>query len=120
VELNDTGGTYIIVSTQDAVSDAALQQRRDAILQCLGQHGLGTSVQSDFYDSRRIADWVELHPSIATWLRHKIGKPLKGWRPYGLWAYGEDDPQAEYLVDDRVRVFVPGAGEGSCVTDVIG
>lgn len=119
VELNETGGTYIIVSTQDDFTDTALQPRRNAIISCLGDHGLGTSVQSDFYDSRRIADWVELHPSIAPWLRHKIGQPLKGWRPYGLWAYGEDDPEAEYLVDDRVRVFVPGAGEGRCVTDAI-
>lgn len=119
VELKETGGTYIIGSTQDDVSDVALQKRRDAILQCLSDHQLGTSVQSDFYDSRRIADWVELHPSIATWLRHRIGQPLKGWRPYGPWAHGEDDPEAEYLVDDRVRVFAPSAEEGSCVTDAI-
>ena len=119
VELNETGGTYILVSTQDDFSDTALQPRRNAIIECLSAQGLGTSVQSDFYDSRRIADWVELHPSIAMWLRHKIGQRLKGWRPYGPWAYGEDDPEAEYLIDDRVRVFVPGAGEGSCITEAI-
>ncbi len=119
VELKETGGAYIIVSTQDDDTDLALQPRRDAILHCLSDHEINTSVQSDFYDSRRIADWVEQHPSIAMWLRHKIGQALKGWRPYGSWAYGEDDPEAEYLVDDRVRVFVPGADEGRCITDVI-
>ncbi|MFZ5565088.1 MAG: hypothetical protein ACOZBW_13650, partial [Thermodesulfobacteriota bacterium] len=119
VELNKTGGTYIIASTQDDFSDTALQPRRNAIIKCLRNHGIHPSVQSDFYDSRRIADWVELHPPITTWLRHAIGQPLKGWRPYGPWAYGEDDPKAEYLVDDRVRVFVPGAEEGSCITDTI-
>jgi len=119
VELKETGGTYIIASTKDDVSDSALQARRDAILQCLSDHGLGTSVQSDFYDSRRIADWVEQHPSVATWLRHKISQPFKGWRPYSPWAYLEDDPEAEYLVDDRVRVFEPGAERGSNITHAI-
>lgn len=119
MELKETGGTYFIISTQDDVSDSALQSRRDAILQCLSDHELDTSVQSDFYDSRRIADWVEQHPSVATWLRCKIGRPLKGWQPYGPWAYGEDDPEAEYLVDDRARVFVPGAEKGSSITDAI-
>jgi len=119
IELNETGGAYIIVSTQDDDTDLALQPRRDAILHCLSDYEINTSVQSDFYDSRRIADWIEKYPSIATWLRHKIGQPLWGWRPYGPWAYGEDDPAAEYLVDDRVRVFVPGADDGRCITDVI-
>ena len=119
MELKETGGTYIIASTQDDNADLALQPRRDAILQCLTDYGLETSVQSDFYDSRRIADWVEQHPPIATWLRYKIGKPLRGWRPYGPWAHRADDPEAEYLVDDRVRVFVPGVEGGSDITHVI-
>ncbi|MBW4523217.1 MAG: hypothetical protein KME16_26555 [Scytolyngbya sp. HA4215-MV1] len=119
MELKETGGSYIIVSTRDDVSDEALQARRDAILQCLKQHGLEGYIQFDFYDSRRIADWVELHPSITTWLRHKVGQPLKGWQPYGPWAYGEDQLEAEYLIDDRVRVFVPSAEEGCSITDAI-
>lgn len=118
-ELKATCGSYIIVSTRDDVSDAALQSRRDAILKCLRGHELESCIQFDFYDSRRIADWVEQHPSITTWLRHKIGQPLKGWRPYGPWAYGEDDLEAEYLVDDRARVFAPNVEEGGSVTDAI-
>lgn len=119
MELSDTGGSYIIVSTRDDCSDTSLQKRRDAITQCLRESGDSSAVQSDFYDSRRIADWVESHPPVLTWLRHRIGQPLKGWRPYGPWAYREVDPDAEYLVDEQVRVFVPGVGEGSCVTDAI-
>ena len=118
-ELKETGGTYIIASTQDDSADLALQPRRDAILQCLTEYGLETSVQSDFYDSRRIADWVEQHPPIATWLRYQIGQPLRGWRPYGPWAHRSDDPETEYLVDDRVRVFVPGVEGGSDITHAI-
>ncbi len=118
-ELQETRGSYIIVSTKDDDTYLALKPRRDAIHNCLSDHGLGTSVQSDFYDSRRLADWVEQHPQIAAWLRHKIGEPIKGWRPYGAWAYDEHDLEAEYLIDDQVRVFVPNADEGWCIEDAI-
>ena len=119
VELKETGGSYVIVSTRDDVSDESLRLRREAILRCLSDHGMESSIQVDFYDSRRIADWAEQHPSITTWLRHKTSQPLQGWQPYGSWAYGEDSLEAEYLIDDSVRVFVPGAEAGSTITDAI-
>ena len=119
LDLKETAGSYVIVSTQDDFTDSALQPRRDAIRKCLNDYGLDSFVQSDFYDSRRIADWVEQYPSIATWLRQKIGQPIKGWRPYGPWAYKEEDPKAEYLIDEQAKIFVPGAQEGTCVTDAI-
>jgi len=119
LDLKDTGGSYVIVSTHDDASYEALQPRRDAIARCLTDHGLDEYVQHDFYDSRRMADWVEQHPSVATWLRHKAGCPLKAWRPYGPWAYAEEDAESEYLVDELVRVFSPGAEEGSSVTEAI-
>ena len=68
-----------------------LQKRRDAMRHCLNEFIDGSSIQVDFYDSRRMADWVESHPASSMWLRQRITKPLKGWRPYGPWAYGEDD-----------------------------
>ena len=119
VELSKANGTYIIVSTRDDFSHTALQPRRDAIAECLREYGLGSTVQSDFYDCRRVADWVESHLPILAWLRDRMGQPLKDWRPYGPWAYNESDPDAEYLVDDRVRIFVPGAAEGTPIPDAI-
>ena len=119
-DLDRTGGTYIIASTQDDCSDEALQARREAISECFASHGVSYAVNYDFYDSRRIADWVEQHPSISTWLRQKVGQPLDGWQPYGPWAYGEEDAGAEYLIDDRVRVFVPGGEEGIEIVHAIG
>lgn len=111
-ELARAGGTYLIVSTKDDCSDEALNRRRAAIAKCLTEHAVDRNVLFDFYDSRRIADWVEQHPSIVTWLRSKIGKPLTGWRPYGPWAYREHDLDSRYLIDDRVRVFIPNSEKG--------
>jgi hypothetical protein len=119
-ELVETEGTYLIVSTRDDFSYEALQPRRDAIRSCLVKHGIGDVVKSDFYDSRRIADWVEQHPVVATWLRQKIGQPLKGWQSYGPWAYKEQSVDAKFLIDDEVRVFVPGEKEEVSASQAIG
>lgn len=119
-DLGKTDGAYIIVSTRDDCSDIELNNRRQAIKKCFDDHSIGSNVEYDFYDSRRIADWVEQHPSISMWLRQKIDQPLDGWRPYGPWAYGEEDAGAEYLIDDRVRVYVPGGEEGIEIVQAIG
>ena len=114
-ELRNTGGCYLIVSTKDDGSDISLGPRQEAIISCLGTHSLDEFVVSDFYDSRRVADWVEQHAEVAIWLRSKLGQPLKGWKPYGAWAYREEDPDSEYLIDDRVNVFSPNSEEGNSV-----
>jgi hypothetical protein len=119
-ELGKIGGAYLIVSTKDDVSDRTLKPRREKIRSCLAEHGIGDSVKSDFYDSRRIADWVEQHPPVAAWLRQKINQPLKGWRAYGPWAYKEQDVSAEYLIDDEVRVFTPNEKEEVSASQAIG
>ncbi|MCP4185228.1 MAG: hypothetical protein GY761_18275, partial [Hyphomicrobiales bacterium] len=85
------GGAYIIASTRDDCSDSALESRKDAIFQCLKTHGMTEKISYDFFDARRIADWAEKYPAIVTWLRDAIGEPLSAWRPYGPWAYTEED-----------------------------
>lgn len=118
-ELRDPGGCYLIVSTKDDCSDQYLKPRQEAIVSCLREYGLEETVVSDFYDSRRIADWVEKHPEVGIWLRSRLGQPLKGWKPYGAWAYREENPNSEYLIDERVKVFAPNSEEGSSVADAI-
>ncbi|SQK75261.1 hypothetical protein [Tatumella ptyseos] len=118
-EISQVSGAYVIVSTKDDISDEGLRTRRNAIQECLAQHGFISSVTFDFYDSRRVADWVEEHPSVMTWLRYCINQPLRGWRPYGPWAYDEENVEAEYLLDDKTRVFMPDKDEGSNVSETI-
>ncbi len=123
-ELAHNNGAYIIVSTRDHLagsprSDSFLADRINAMKACLLDHGLDDKVIVDFYDCRKIADWVEEHPSIATWIRHVLGKPIVGWKPYAPWAYKESDTESQYLIDKRVKVFVPNAEEGIDVQSVI-
>ena len=113
VELAESHGAYIIVSTRDSLTaDFSHPIRIKAMEKCLSDHGLVGKVVIDFYDCRKIADWVEQHPAIAIWARHILGRPIEGWRSYGPWAYLETDIEAEYLIDDRVKVFMPDSDEG--------
>ena len=118
-ELAKVGGAFVIVSTRDSLSDSSLRLRRDAMTECLRKFKLKTKVKIDFYDARKIADWVENHPAVVTWLRHALGKPLVGWRPYGPWAYREITADAEYLIDDRVKIFTQDQDDGVTVLDAI-
>ncbi len=118
-ELAKSNGAYIIVSTKDTVSDESLADRKNAMAKCLSHHRLKGRIKLDFYDSRKLADWVEHHPAIVIWLKYTLGKPIIGWQPYAPWAYHEDDIKAKYLVDQRVKIFAPNADEGIEVTTAI-
>jgi hypothetical protein len=118
-DLAGSGGAYVVASTRDNLSDSSLAARKAAMESCLSSFGLAGKVEVDFYDCRRIADWIEQHPAMAIWVKVASGRPLVGWKPYGPWAYQEHDANAEYLIDDRVKVFIPDADEGSDVSTAI-
>ncbi|MCK1626560.1 hypothetical protein IVA98_26050 [Bradyrhizobium sp. 160] len=119
LDLAASGGAYVIASTRDNLSDSSLADRKAAMEKCLARFSLAGKVEIDFFDCRRIADWVEQHPAMAIWVKSASGKPLVGWKPYGPWAYQEHDADAEYLIDDRVKIFVPEADEGIDVSSAI-
>jgi hypothetical protein len=53
------------------------------------------------------------------WVRNKIGKPLKGWRPYENWASAPGGIDEEYLLDDGLRLHdgAEAAEKGLSVED---
>lgn len=115
-ELIKCSGAYVIVSTKDNCSDTFLKKRKKAMSDCLAKHGLAVNIHLDFYDSRRIADWAGNYPGVLVWLRSVLGKPIQGWKPYGPWAYQETSVDDEYLLDDKIKVFVPSTDEAISVT----
>lgn len=118
-EFSEQSGAYIIVSTRDNLSDSSLKARKKAMTDCLKKHGLAGRVHLDFYDSRKLADWLENFSVVATWVRSELGKPLDGWQHYGPWAYYETNVEDEYLLDDKVKVFTPDSEEGIDITNAI-
>ena len=58
----------------------------------------------DFLDRGRIATWVRSHRSLILWVRDKIGKPLKAWRPYENWSNAPGGLDEEYLLAEGLRL----------------
>jgi hypothetical protein len=118
-ELGEQGGAYIIASTKDDLSDSSLKARKQAMAECLEAHGLSGKVDLDFYDSRKLADWVERFPALVVWLKQILGRPIQGWQPYAPWAYYETDVENEYFLDDKIKVRVPNSEDGLDISSAI-
>ena len=106
-KLNQSQGIYFIASTRDDCSHPMLQSRTSMMEGVLKSENLA-DIKIDFLDIRRLADWVETHIGVQVWMRNILGRPLRGWEPYGPWAHGETDIKAEFRMDDTPRVMPPG------------
>ena len=103
-ELAEASGAYVIVSSKGSVSDTALRARRAAMAEAVRELPDIGSLHLDFYDRNRVATWVREHVGLCFWLREKIGRAVPGWRPYGSWATTSETLNAEYLLDEALRV----------------
>ncbi|NKJ43190.1 hypothetical protein [Novosphingobium sp. SG720] len=106
-ELADKGGAYIIFSTDDP-SKSAREQRLIAMRAALADVPGKDKVALDFYGADRVARWTNAHLGVAIWLLGQIGRPIRGWRPYGGWSAPEAETKP-YLFDATVRVTSNGA-----------
>lgn len=97
-----TGGAYIIVCSQGSVADGPLRQRLKAMHEATSGVAVHPDSALDFYDSKRLADWVALYPGVEHWVRERIGKPMEGWSAHGAWATHANEEA--YCVDETPRV----------------
>jgi hypothetical protein len=104
--LADEAGAYIIVSSTGSTADRALRDRRDALREALDGVTNADQLHTDFYDRTRLATWVRCHPGLITWVKEKVGRALVGWRPYGPWSGAAEGVDAEYLLDDKMRLHL--------------
>jgi hypothetical protein len=105
-QLADESGAYIVVSSTGSTTDSALRNRQDALREALNGVGNADQLVTDFYDRTRLASWVRCHPGLITWVKEKIGKAFAGWRPYGPWGGASEGTDAEYLLDDKLRLHL--------------
>ncbi len=112
-------GAYIIVSSTGSTTDKALENRIHAMKEAVANEINHENLHLEFLDRGRIATWVRSHPSMILWVRNKIGKPLKGWRPYENWASAPGGIDEEYLLDDGLRLHdgAEAAEKGLSVED---
>ena len=101
-ELVDQVGAYIIISAE-STSDSVLRNRIKAMVDGVGDLANAKDLTLDYYDASRVATWVRQHAGLIVWVRERIGKAYRGWRPYGAWANAAEGTSAEYLLDDAFR-----------------
>lgn len=109
--LADQAGAYIIVSSGDTCSASSLKKRIDQMTKSVSVAKHADLLLVDFVDSSRLATWVRNHQALILWVKTRIGKPYKGWRPFGGWAHVPTGAEDKYLVDDQVRVFKVGSNQ---------
>lgn len=105
-ELADEAGAYVIVSSTGSTADSALRRRQNALREALDGAANTDQLHTDFYDRTRLATWVRRHPGLITWVRERVGRSLVGWRPYGAWSSTAEGVDAEYLIDDKLRLHL--------------
>jgi len=105
-------GAYIIVSSNGSTTDTALKKRITAMKEAVADVENHQNLHLDFLDRGRVATWIRSHPSMILWVRNKIGRPLKGWRPYENWANAPGGIKEEYILDGAFRLH-----DGSKPTD---
>lgn len=122
-DLANRKGAYIIVSSQGSVSDSSLRRRHAAMAKAVEDTPNASELTLDFYDRIRIATWVRSHRGLILWVKKQIGKAVQGWQPYGAWAYPQEGNNAEFLLDEKLRIYngKSGAesGEGATVLTAI-
>lgn len=104
-QLADEAGAYLIVSGA-ASAETALARRRSALREGLEGVASADELHTDFYDRTRMATWVRCHAGLVIWVRARVGRALDGWRPYGPWSGAAEGVDAEYLVDDKLRLHL--------------
>lgn len=105
--LADQGGAYIIASGAADLSALARKKRLAAMEQATT--GL-TGLHLDYYDSDQLARWVNEFPSVAAWVRTKLGRPIQGWKAFENWSRPDEGTETPYLMAEDI-VLLPPKGE---------
>jgi hypothetical protein len=105
-ELASNTGAYIIACSTGTVADMRLRERREALREGLLGVTNADQLRTDFYDRTRLATWVRGFPGLVAWVKQRIGRDLRGWRPHGAWTSAAEGVDAPYLIDERLRLHL--------------
>ena len=117
-KLINEDGAYIIVSGQADLTYSMKSKRINAMRESLIEYASNDKFKIDYFDSQRIATWVNDHPSIVLWVHEVSGNPFVGWYDYQNWGCSKGNN--DYYIDglkildltDANREIVLSAIEG--------
>ena len=85
LNLDKSGGAYIIVSSGDDLAPPTYSSRIKAMNEVLEEFKI-KNVKVDFYDCNKIATWVRNYPSLICWVNDLNKKGTNGWTSYCNWS----------------------------------
>ena len=99
----EVGGCYIMLCGHSYVQDQ-IEDRERPIREALRKAGLTIDDgQVGFRDADQIADWVNHHPSVATWLKERTQPGTIGpFRSWGHWADRAEHEGSPWIEDERL------------------
>jgi hypothetical protein len=101
-------GAYVIVSLKDDLAPDRLTERRKLISDEADKLVPSGSVVVDFFDRSTLHQWLRQYVSVQLWVRHALGKPLSGWRPFGRWSNVPLDADDTLIVGQGLYLSLPG------------
>ncbi len=100
-ELVNLRGAYIIVSSGANLTDKTLKSRLDKMNEIMSTIDKEKNVKLDFYDSKRIATWVNQFPNMIIWVNEKVNNKTIGWTTYGNWS-NPNEEEKDFIIDENI------------------
>ena len=100
--LSSLNGKYVIVSSSSDVSDLEYQKRVSTMKECVKNK----NIEIDYYDSQRIASWVNEYFGIVAWVYEKNGLLISGWNSFDGWMKNYLDFNNEYIFDNNSFLYM--------------
>ncbi|WP_417833586.1 hypothetical protein [Thalassospira xiamenensis] len=101
----DQCGSYIVV-TADPVVGTKVDKRIEAIKSGIRDGGHDPSLLSAIriYDSNKLSEWTNSHPSVALWLNERLrDTSLHGYRHFDDWSTDQEIANLEFQTGDDAR-----------------
>ena len=96
----ERGGDYVMLCAR-RYARQAIERRERAIREALRGAGLPVPAERiSFRDADQIAEWVNAHPSVALWVREKIGLARVG--RFASWSHWRGEHAVPWVEDSRL------------------
>jgi len=112
-ELADLGGSYIIVSSSEDLTDPLYNARIDMMKQCVANLKKSANISFEFYDCDRIATWVNKYPGMISWVKYKNGTEMSGWQNHDQWTNTNPEFNKPFLLNDESFLYENNYDENS-------
>lgn len=102
----EKGGHYIMLCGHHYVQ-TSIQARKSHIREALREAGMSIEGdQVDFRDTDQVAMWVNVHPSVATWVKERTQPGTLGpFRSWSHWAGRPEHSESPWVEDERFVNF---------------